>query len=311
MNNFIYIVSEALDYDKLICNDAGPAYARSMGWTSISLKELKNVDSKYIYIVDNRISEQETLELSQLFINNPTVKFILKIVDPFLENFDHFYYLWTCKMITLENVRLLSVYECKELTSFISKVSIKPIIYAPYPYDQNKEISLKNLNARSNKIIISGSVNSQVYPFRSSIWLKSRKSLSRFLFSVLKHPGYPEIHNQDFTHNYVKDNFIKYLSNYKHMLLCGSRCDIELLKFHECAYAGCLPVGNSPSIFPEEIKNLFHKPVVKNLFFSILKYLFSWNEVDHAKKIAIYRNYLRANRSVSEINNNILSHYLD
>ena len=145
MNNFIYILSEALDYDKLICDDAGPGYARSMEWESISLKDLKTVDSKYIYVVDNRISAQETLELGQLFINNPKVQFIIKIVDPFLENFDHFYYLWAFKMVTKENVRLLSVYENKELTSFISKVSAKSIIYAPYPYNHTKEISLKKL----------------------------------------------------------------------------------------------------------------------------------------------------------------------
>lgn len=309
MNSFIYILSETIDYNKLICDDAGPGYARSMEWASVSLKDLKNVDSKYIYIIDNRVSENETLALSKIFTNNPLAKFIIKIVDPFLENFDHFYYLWAFKMVTLDNVNLLSVYECKELTSFISKVSGKSIIYAPYPYDQAKEISLNNLNKRSNKIIISGSVNGQFYPFRSSIWLKSRRSLSRFLFSILKHPGYAEIHNQDFSHNYVRDNFIKYLSNYKHMLLCGSRCEIELLKFHECAYAGCLPVGKCPSTFPEEIKDLFHKLAIKNLFFSTLKYLLTWNKVDHIKNIEIYRKYLRANRSVSEINKNILSYY--
>ncbi len=309
MNNFIYILSDRLDYSKLICNDAGPGYAQSMSWSTLSIKSLTKLDSKSIYIIDNRISEKETFELSEIITENPTIDFIIKLVDPFFENYNHFYYLWVCKILVLENVRLLSVYESKEITFLISHITSKPIIFAPYPYDPTKEVSLKNLGKRSNKVIISGSINKSIYPFRSAIWQKSRRSLSRFLFDILKHPGYAEIHKQDFTHNFTKSNFIKYLSNYKYMLLCGSRCDIEFLKFHECAYAGCLPIGKYPTIFPKEIKNLFYTPNVKNLFSSTVKYLLKWNKLDHENKILLLRNYLSVNRSASEINKNILSHY--
>lgn len=306
MANINYIVSDHLDYEKLICNDAGPGYAESMHWKTVKLNSLKEFSPYEIYVIDNRIEENECAKLTCLFQENPKIIFIVKIVDPYFEHSDHFFYKWIKNSIGYKNIRLLSVYEPKELTALFSKSLSKPIIYIPYPYDASKELPLKKLKQRKNKLIIAGSINKIIYPYRSKIWAKTRRSISRFFFNVLKHPGYQEITNLKPGHNLIAGNFILHLSKFKFMLLCSSRCRIEFLKFHECAYAGCLPVGEFPTCFPDDIKLLFKIIDMSNLFFSAASMIFNWSEKKHLETIEKYRTFLKTTRHYEVLNKSFI-----
>jgi hypothetical protein len=214
-----------------------------MHWKPINLADVNEFSANEIYVIDNRINQQECEQLTSKIVQNIDSLFILKIVDPYFENEDNFYYQWLKETIRHKNTQLLSVYEPTEITYHLSKFLIKPIIYLPYVYDSKKEVSLSDIKSRKRKVIISGYLNSKLYPFRYNVWRSSRRSLSRLFFYVLEHPGYAEINNKNFSHTYVGTNFISHLASYKYMLLCGSRCEIEFLKFHECAYSGCMPIG--------------------------------------------------------------------
>lgn len=306
MVNINYIVSDHLAYEKLICNDAGPEYAKSMHWKPISLNSLIKISIDEIYVVDNRISENECNILTNLFQENSDIIFIVKIVDPYFEHSDNFYYKWIKSIIVYKNIRLLSVYEPKELTALFGRSLSKPIIYIPYPYDSSKELPLEKLKHRKSKIIIAGSINKVIYPYRSKIWAETRRSFSRFFVKVLKHPGYQDLTNVKPTHNIIAENFITHLSKFKFMLLCGSRCKIEFLKLHECAYAGCLPIGEAPSCFPEEIESLFKTIYPQNLFLSTAKIILNWKEKNHIEIVEKYRSFLRVNRHYELLNKSFL-----
>jgi hypothetical protein len=293
--SIIYITSDKLDYEKLICKDAGPQYAQSMGWEFLPFSSNIAFLSDNLYVIDNRISQTECAQLSRIISLNEKIQFIVKIIDPYFEHKDHYYYKWLKEIIQHKNVRLLTVYEPKEFTAYLSNVSVRPIIYTPYPYQIAEEVTLDHYSKRKNRILISGAVNSEIYPVRSSIWSASRRSVSRFFYDVLKHPGYAEINNTNRQHNIIGVEYVKYLAQYKFMLLCGSRCKIELLKFQECAYAGCLPFGEAPTSL-QEISGIFKLPKVSNLTFDTVKIMLNWLQSDYKADIDTIRTYLRVNR---------------
>lgn len=309
MAEAVYIVSSELAYNKLICSDAGPQYAATMHWKWIELQNLKKLSNDQIYIIDNRIAAAECQVLQQLIIANPSINFVAKIVDPYQENKDHYYYKWLATILLFENVRLLSVYEPKELTSTLAQRSVHPLIYIPYVYDERKELPLDALGKRSRKIIISGAINPVIYPFRTAIWKKTRRSVSRLCYHVLKHPGYAELSQREFGHHFVYDGFIAYLAHYRYMLLCGSRCQLEFLKYHECAYAGCLPVGEAPTCYPDEIKKLFGSIDPQHIFSSTLKINWQWSIQKHLARLEKYRHYLRETRSAEVLNQRFANHF--
>lgn len=304
MHKIIYILSNEIDYSKVICRDVGPKYAKSMDWDMLFVSDLLyaiNIEN-CIYVIDNRISENEMFVLKGFIIKNKTLQFVLKLVDPYIENFVHPYYVWVSKMMKYMNVRLFSVYETKELILDYAKRISKPIIYIPYPYDMKNELPLKNLEKRKNRVIISGSINRFIYPFRYSVWKTSRRSLSRVLYDVLRHPGYSELSGEDFSHQIIGASYIEYLAKYKFMLLCPSRCKIEFLKYYECAYSGCLPLGDYPTCFPKEIRKLFRLVNTCSLFTTTASYILFWKKPVHLQIVEEYRNYFRSTRNKKLLN---------
>src|SRR4051812_45437884 len=76
-----YLISSRFDYSKMICRDAGPGYAQSMGWSWQALDSVSAQDG-VVYIVDNRITEQDCFTLEALVARKRSV-FVFKIVDPY------------------------------------------------------------------------------------------------------------------------------------------------------------------------------------------------------------------------------------
>ena len=298
----MYLVSAALDYSKLICSDAGPNYAISMKWNWDYLNKDYRYEDDVVYVIDNRISEEECYYLKEAILSSKAT-FVLKIVDPNYEWGDQYYYQWLFLTLSFSNVYLLSVYEPKELTLVLTKLYPCKLIYLPYPYDSAKEVPLKDLAKRKNKIIISGSTH-MFYPLRNLIIKKiKRVFVRRIFYSVLKHPGYPDTNEKgNFTHSIIGKNYIDFLSKYKVMFVCPARSKIELLKFHECAYAGCLPTGAPPDSFPQEIKDLFVNIDNKKILISTFNFFLKWSEKDHIKRLTAYRAYLQKERNADHLN---------
>lgn len=291
----------------MICNDAGPGYASSMGWESEFLSASIHLGNEIIYVVDNRISESECQLVEALIIRFPKVFFLLKVVDPYYENTScHFFYYFLAKSSRFSNAYLYSVYEPKELVKFISELYNDRIIYIPYPYDEALEISLSNVKDRKKQVLITGAVNRFIYPYRAAVWKSSRRLLTRFLFPQLNHPGYPELDNSEFKHQIIGSRYIEYLSNYRYMLVCPTRASIELLKFQDCAYAGCLPVGIAPDSFPPEIKSLILPMDAEQPIKSFICIVKGWSQEQHIGILRKYRLYFRNTRSKGSLNAQII-----
>jgi hypothetical protein len=302
MTKIVYLLSDHLDYSRLICNDAGPGYAAAMGWEYINLVNYQQIKNYNVIVVDNRIQENELDALKKIIDDNPSIPFFLKIVDPFYENRGHFYYDFISNMAKWDNVYLLSVYQATEFTKEISELYPNRFITLPYPYLKDKEIT--NVTHRKNKILLSGAINNVYYPYRYAIWSKITRNLARIFFSILRHPGYTELNSTPSSaHLIIKDDYITYLAKFKYMLLCPTRCMIELLKFNECAYAGCIPVGIPPDSYPGDIKKLFLKLRSSHFYSDLLNILLN-DRSDHVKKL---RDYLSETRDPDVLNANLIT----
>lgn len=295
--DILYVLSDIINYNLLICDDAGPGYALSMGWKYTYLHKLKLLDTKSVIIIDNRMAVTEIDRLKNMIIENPNNMFFLKIVDPYYDNTIHHYYRFLSGVSSVKNAYLLSVYEAQELAAELKYKFKHRYIHLPYPYLKGKEI---NTASKKNKILISGSLNKHIYPYRYGIWIKVTRSITRLFFSILKHPGYAELNSdKGHLHMIIKDNFVKYLSTFKYMLLCPSKCGIEFLKFNECAYAGCIPVGEAPDSYPQEIKQLF-LPLRSSHFLSdTLKIISKQHNFDN---LLILRHFLHQTRQPDVLN---------
>lgn len=295
---YTYLLSDLLNYSLLICDDAGPRYAANMKWETVYLSEA-DPGKENVLILDPRVQYSELDRVEQLILCYPDTFFLLRIADPYDEIYqDHYYYQFIAAMAKYPNTLLLSTYQPKELVSQLGLLYQNRLIHIPYPYIQQKEISGHD---RKNKILISGSIHAAIYPYRTAIWRKVTRSLTRYLFfHILAHPGYIDINEHGMhTHPFIKDRFIQYLSRYKFMLLCPSRCNIEFLKFNECAYAGCLPVGCAPDSYPENIKALFLPLRPEHLVKDTWQILFG----NHKEGIVqTVRQYLRETRNPDILN---------
>lgn len=293
-----YILSAEIEYDKLICADAGPAYAANMGWSWDTINNIEeyNVD---VLIIDNRLSPSECESCAAYIDVNRGVFFGLCVTDPGEYNYYHWYYNFLAATAKYPNTFVIAKYHATGLLSIIqSAYGSHRYIALGYPYDEKKEI---NRAARKRKLIFTGAV-SDVYPERRHFLKRFKCSPLFFLIDVLGHPGYADI-GQQRKHNFVGDDFIRLLSGYMFMYVSGSRYRVELLKYNECAYAGALPVGTPPEIYPDEIKGLFFFPAfsIKGIrqFFNYL----CFTKAEEAKiKIEILRNYLRQHNSPGVLN---------
>lgn len=298
MVKVIYLLSDQLDYGRLICSDAGPDYATSMCWDVAQLSAYEQIESSSVVVVDNRIQENELTTLKSIINDNPGRRFFLKIVDPYYEHRDQPYYKFLFESAVFSNVNLLSVYQPAELTLELSKLYNHRFIHLPYPYIKANEII--NNASRKNKIVISGAMNKAIYPYRYQIWLKATRSLSRIFLPILKHPGYAEFDSTEGHLNAtIKSAYTQYLANFKFMLLCPSRCGIEFLKFNECAYAGCIPVGTPPNFYPSEIKELFIDFERTHFYMDLFKILLKKHNTNSVQKL---REYLYMTRNPDILN---------
>lgn len=270
----VIILSQDFKYSNMITYDAGPGYAELMGWQYDYLNNIQ-LYSNSIIIIDNRISELECFKLQEYISEHKNLYFLLKIVDPCEEWCrNHHYYRFLFEIKDHQNVFFLTVYEPAELTKEINDLTDnKKMIFVPYAF--NDTYKLKNaLSSRKKKIVFSGNLDPYVYPYRYEFLKKiKRNPLFWNKIHLLKHPGYPDI-NQNLLHNVIGNRYIEFLSQFKFMFISPSRCGLELLKYSECAYAQCVPVGKAPLSFSSKLQNYFINIDFSD-FYKSINYIFS------------------------------------
>jgi hypothetical protein len=295
-----YILSNQVDYNLLICDDAGPGYANNMNWPVEYLNNVYLIPKGSVFVFDNHLHVSEMRKVEKMIFENPNSLFFLKVIDPLFQDEKKGYFNFLKGASKFVNTGLISVYEPREMVCELKEKYTNRFIHLPYPYNKEKELKYSSAD-RKNRIIISGSLNKYTYPYRYLVWEKVTRILARFIiFSILKHPGYAE-QNPIITYNYsfTKDSYVKYLSGFKFMLLCPSRYGIELLKFHECAYAGCIPVGLAPDCYPNRIKKTFLLLRVANFHKDLFNIIFAKHD---QKNILLFRTFLDRTRNPNFLN---------
>lgn len=300
---FCYIISETIDYSALICPDAGPMFASSMGWRSIEFSKIDDLLLEDVLLIDPRLGMEECIKLSKTIEKRKDVTFGLCVTDPGEYYVEHWYYQLLIKSSFLKNTFIISKYHPTGILKLLFQLYEKRFIALPFPYIRSKEV----LNKRKlNKIIFSGSIG-EVYPERK-LFLKRIKLIPFIAMKVdvLPHPGYKDIGQQQ-THHIVHDDYLNYLGRYKFMFLSGSKYRVELLKFNECGYAFCSPIGIPPDTFPNEIKELFLVPkfTIRGII-QLAKYIFFPNNRLIKESCEKYRAFLRERNCPNSLNHSLL-----
>lgn len=262
----IYLLSNEFDYSKRISADGGPRYSESMLWQSDYLVNIKQYQD-YVNIIDRHITKSDCHVLEEYIIANKQVNFLLTVSDPYVEYYrDNHYYKFLFRVKDLTNVFYLSKYIPTEIVQEINELTnYKKMVFIPYSFVDKYQVS-GNLLERDKKIIISGADDPGIYKYRVKFFEAAmnknpiRHPINFFFVrpyvQILKHPGYPDAGEQQI-HNIIDDKYINYLSQFIFMLVTPSKLHLEFLKYSECAYARCVPVGKVPNSFSDKMKEPF------------------------------------------------------
>jgi hypothetical protein len=301
LDEVIYLLSsDKKIYQKRTWDTAhtGVAYADSMG-----LKyNIIDFDKKFngVYLLDTMIHESECLRIIEILNKFKDSIFLFKIIDPYFEyeRGKHFFKL-LFKIAHFRNVFFVTNLYPKELTQELNAyTNERKMLFLPYPYQEQKEIKCIEYDflGRKNKICFSGAVNDLIYPNRS-LFIKKWKynPLLWNKIEKIKHPGYVDSNDKQL-HNVVGDFYVEYLSNYRIMYLDASRSYLEFVKFSECAYAHCFPIGESPASFDSSFKQYF-KEINYSKLSSSIKYVLSINQKEQFNIAQGYRNIFKKERN--------------
>lgn len=247
----------------LICRDAGPPYAKSLGleWSGVESLS-KPAASGEVLIVDSTLNDGEVRSVHEFIERQPTIV-LLKVVDPYWVrgNYGKHKSAYSALVEThcrLPNVALLSPYQPSEWLRMVVEKYDPKLLVLPYPYvlEAEQPLTFEHFSARLDRAILTGALSARKYPRRARIY-RLRYLLPRYRrnFDLLEHPGYP-IPGEARRHNLIFDDFVKFIGGYKYFFVDPSRADLEFLKYTECAYAGCVPVGTPASSMSEAAQAL-------------------------------------------------------
>jgi len=301
LDQAVYLHSGRLDPETLICDDAGPGYGSTMALPTGDVGQLEHhADAGRMVILCNRLTADEWRHVIDVKRRRPELPIVAKIVDPYYPKRSVFGFL--AELAGMEHTAFLSVYEPREaVRDFLEELDPagRRWLVLPYPYLPNREVE-HSWASRRNQVILTGAMSADVYPLRTALRDRRRTSIAlRRKVALLPHPGYPDI-GQRRKHGIVGRAFVEELARFRHMFLCPTRAGVELLKYIECAYAGCVPVGIPPASFDRSLTELFVITDPERMDASVAEAVdLSVGEAE--ARAAAYRRAIRAARSRTEI----------
>lgn len=251
----VYFLSPRFDFGTLIYPGVGPHYAESFGWPTASLDDMSSTDCD-VGIVDNRLTGGDFAALDRE-LASPRRRFpvLFKLSDPEAPDYtdDNTRYIFQQKDVA--GVHYVSIYDLEgPVAEFVRSLRRSKVFRLPFPYLRSREVEL-GYDARRRRILLSGAQSRDYYPLRYQ--LRRRRMydpLAAYAVSVLPHPGYPDV-GQPLCHNITFDRFIAYASRFTHLFMCGTRYRVELMKYVECAHAGCVPIGEASRSLEAEVRD--------------------------------------------------------
>jgi hypothetical protein len=181
--------------------------------------------------------------------------------------------------------------------AFTRRLKLSGVARLPFAYDSAREIGTP-LSSRGRRLFLSGANSPGLYPVRYALRRRRRWSpLLRYLVHDLEHPGYPE-QGKPPRHDITHDRFVALAARFTHFFLCGTRFNVELMKYVECAYAGSVPVGVPANSLSAAAKRCFrpHTSRSRDLMSDLREPL-----LELENRAAAYRDAMRELRSPPRI----------
>ncbi len=257
-----FITGENATLASLMCRDAGPEYAKSLLLPCSGVSSLRESASGDALLIDNNLTAGE-VGIVQEVIERQQAPVLLKVVDPYWVrgNYGRHKSAYAALVEThcrMTNVAILSPYQPSEWLKMVVEKFNPKLLVLPYPYvaEAEQPLELTSFSARLDRALLSGALSGRKYPRRARVY-RLRYLMPRYRrnFDLLEHPGYPNI-GEARRHNLIFDDFVRFISGYKYFFVDPSRADLEFLKYTECAYAGCLPVGTPAASLPAAAQQL-------------------------------------------------------
>ena len=295
----IYFHSDTHPYDKAIYPGVGPAFARPLGWEARPISGMDGGDFD-TGVVDNRLEQADVARLRR-YLEYPAKcrrPIFFRISDPDMPDTANPNVRFIFDCADLPGVHYATTYDPEgPFLAFTRRLKASGVARLPFAYDSSREIDAP-LRGRSRRLFLSGANSRELYPVRYALRRRRRWSpLLRHLIHDLEHPGYPE-QGKPQRHDITHDRFVALAARFTHFLLCGTRFNVELMKYVECAYAGSVPVGVPANSLSAAAKRCFRPYTVRSrdLVSDLREPILGLEE-----RAAAYRDAMRELRSPSRI----------
>lgn len=238
-----YFSSDTHPFDRAIYPGVGPEFARPLGWPTEKLSRL--ADCNYdIAVIDNRLDAADVTFLRS-FLERPSAQrrpIFFRVSDIEMPNSKSPNVKFIFDQRDLPGVHYALTYDPEgPMLDFVQSLRRSSAVHLPFAYDRTRELDA-DLTGRRRQLFFSGSQDRQLYPARYRLHQRRKwNPLLRCAVFELRHPGYPEF--GPLRHALVRERFIAFAAGFTHFFLCGSRYDVELMKYVECAYARAVPWG--------------------------------------------------------------------
>lgn len=250
----VYFTASQFDYGKVIYPGVGARFGNALGWEVASVAQLAGTEFDTA-VVDPRVQPEDIPYLED-YLSRPAARrapLFFKITDPETPLSKNPAQRYTFEQADRAGVHYATAYEpAGPLQEFFEGLSVSIVAPLPFPYDTQREIDIP-MDGRKRKVLLTGEQWRRIYPLRHKALMTWKwNPLGRLAMDVLRHPGYPDAGTKP-THNITHDRFVAKLGEYKLALMCPSVFGVELMKYVECAYAGCVPIGEAPRSISEEV----------------------------------------------------------
>lgn len=253
-----YFISSSFPYDTVIYPGVGPRFAAALGLPSEPIGAIgqANCDAG---IIDGRLTAEDLQQLDAFLAGWSPGKFpiFFRISDPLMPTYQGEADRYIMRQKDVPGVHYVSLYDpAGPLLEFTRSLARSKVVRLPFPYDAGRKVE-RDFASRRRRILLSGARSRDLYPLRHAMHRRRRwNPLVRLAVSELRHPGYPES-AQRLRHNLLHERYVEHAAGFTHFFLGPSRFRVELMKFVECAYAGCVPIGVPANSLKEHVRHCF------------------------------------------------------
>lgn len=237
--NIIHVGSDK----QLICRDGNKQWSDSMDLKFIDYLEFITLEfsSDKVFIIDVSVGWTDDLltisltsKISELIKKKN--KIYIRLVDQFKYQWYSRIYEWVTGLCEVYMIKIIKTYDC-------DYNGLDHLVILPYPYLNEDEFTISDdCEEREKNLFLSGADISDIYPTRCKLYDLSED----FLIKTLRHPGYSGNH---WSKGKIGYEYLKELHNHWFMACTTTHPDkYDLLKYVECAEAGCVCVGEVPKM---------------------------------------------------------------